>query len=752
MADVITDNQPQQSSAPAKMPNAVTVQPQAAQPGPNYGSKPNVAPPNVTGGPASFSDVTQSISDLMNSKTAMLSATEDSFLANKQVDDTATKAISDITTSTLGAYGNIQKAESLPDGAQGDLAQIIGLFNSDYNYKKQLTTIQMNEVKAAQIKNTAENIKNQNNLLPALLEKNAEVSKVIFDAQVQANNLAQGQMRITQKDIELRQGQARLKIEMSQEGRAQADFAIKNLSTAQMEAILPQAQAGKGPYAKYAGMIESRLTQEQTALQNLEKGNLALKAGNRQEFHDSMVDFTSNLPHDLVAAQMADSQKKGLPYVEFNTGTGKDGKPQLLQIPYNMVQEGLTKSIHLDQLATQSLAADYSERLDLIPKMQNMQKSTSAFISLDPRAAQFQTKLGSIYQNLNAKDPNSIRVTAQLIDGLKTDWDKVVADNAKKMNSKDAQAAVTTFGSTGKFDAQGGASVMADSGGVPALATSSKYKTMWNLYNIAIANEVNKQHMVAGPAPADSSDATSMLAMLMAKPNGKETLTRIGQNLLSDPNKVKPLRDAMKSNIQGTVVQGVLHQLAGQKNSNKIWSDILQHPDNYKTNGAPDVAKLFNAFEIETVKANANSNPIDLSETFLRSLGSYAANADNQQINDPTYTMQDHAAEAAIFGGNPISAVTGDLHYQLRQIASRARQEMQQRIQSDVTGKTQHEAAKASMFGPDLDAIMGPAGIMTDYVAQKIFKKTGKSPNDVPSATGTGLTASQVRAAYSGGQ
>jgi hypothetical protein len=737
-----------------QLPGQMQINSPKVQPGNTSSAAPTIpstAPPNVDGGQASFSSLTKSISDLVAAKTSELAASNDALQANNSVDKSATTALSGITQSNLEALSNINKANSLPGGARGKLAQIIGLFDSDYNYDVQATNIKINETKSNQITATAAALKQQNNELPALLSKVSEAQKLIFDAQKDANTLSIEQGKLDNQQLQTKISAARLRIEMSQEGRAASEFRIKSMTTAQLEAALPQAQAGKGPLAGAAGLIEDRLLSEKMAMANLAKANLELQKGNREEYNNATIDAVSHMPADIVASLMAKAQASGSPMVEFPTGEkGKDGKPTTMQVPFNLVQQALVQNLKIQGDVNNALAADYTQRLNIIPNSTNLMNVGNAFASVDPRATQLVTQLGGVLKSMDTKNPQSVRQTGIVLGQLKTQMDKIVKENADKFSTKEAKAAVIAYGGSGKFDAQGGAAVMADSTGIPALSTQSRYKGMWKNLSIQVANEIAKQHIINAPTVDTNADAMSILAQMQAKPSGKEKIEQITANILSDPSKTAPLAKAIKGVIQGTSIMNVIGSFTQQKNADPFWNSVAENIGQFKTNGSPDAAKLFAAMERASIKSGGK---INYAQQFLTGLENYAVNADNSPQSDASYTIQDHAAEAALFGGNPNSVVLGDLHYKLRVIAERVAAEMRERINEDVTGKTQAQAIQQAGVGRPgfVGDPEGGFGSFLNTDPETIFKKTGVDVNSVPSATGTGLTAAQIKAMYPGG-
>lgn len=739
-----------------QMPGAIDLTAPQKQPGNTAAAAPNVPaqnPPNVNGGPASFSDLTQSIVDLVKSKTSEVAASKDALVSNMNIDQTATTQINNLTKDSMEALQNMQRAESLPGGSAGELAGIIGLFDSRYNPTYQATRIKINENKAAQITSTATALKNQNNLLPDLMAKQSAAAEVLFKAQKDANDLALKSIEVDARMLQARTQAARLKIEMSQEARASTEFKIKSMSTAQLENAYAQAQTGKGPFAGVAGLIEDRLVSEKMAVTNLEKATTEMNRGNRIEANDRLTDAVSHMPTEVVAARLAEAQKSGKPFVEFPTGTkGKDGKEQTIQIPFDLTQQGLVKAMQIEQTANQTLAAKYNQDLNINPTITNVIKGANALASMDPRATQIVTNMGHLVRNWDPKDAQSTRMVGLQAKEFQKQLDDLAKENAKKFGSDQAQAAVEQFAKTGTFDTRGGTAVMVDSAGIPSLTRQSRYGNMWTTLDQEVAKVLARQHNTGLNIGTvnNNADAMSIMAQAMAKPEGKENIRTITSNILADPAKVKQLAGQMKGTIQISGLKGVIGSLAKQKGAAPVWNDIIQHSENYRDQaGNLDARKLFESMEKASVMARANGNATaNYADTFLTALRNYAATADDNSASDPSYSIQDHAAEAAIFGGNPAGTVLGDLHYNFRVLAERANKEMQARIQQDLSGETQRQALHQAGFSDAVaDPMVDPFGVN----AKKIQTKTGLNVNTVPSATGTGLTVAQIKAIYGGG-
>lgn len=760
MADTIPIVQMGQNPTPS-LPNQVVINAPKVQPGNSVQAAPVIPasmPPNVDGGPASFSALTRSLQDMVTAKTTQLDASAKAMEANRAVDSSAAALVNAAQADTIKSYMNIQKAASLPGGAQGGLSKIIGLFDSDFNFEKQSVQVELSTAKARQAAATADALKTQNNLLPDLLGKVSDATKVVFDAQKDANDLFIKQGTLADQQMKTKLEAARLRLSMSAEHRAATEFAIRGMSTDQITAQLALADQGKGKFANLGGLLQERLVQEKSAEVGLATAQNALAKGNRTEYEEGLSNMVSHLPVDYATAEYEKAKKAGSPVVSLPGGAidPKTKKQATIDIPFNVFEQGLIRANETHDTVQKSLAADLNTRMNIGPKITNMFNTYNAFAGVDQRATQGASRLGAIVKSMDMKDPDSVYRGGILLDALQKDQQTIVKEQAEKFHDPEAKAGVMGFGTTGKFDAQGGIAVTAESAGVPALNRNSKFPAYWQSLNSQIATVIQAEHLTNNTGTSagkdgsiNTADALSLIASLQSKgPQGREKINTIAQNILADPIKSKELGRIMQGTMRVDAINQTLNGLVHQKDADPIWGYMDTHSGEFMTSGQIDPNKILGRLEAATVKSGGKLN---YSQQFLAAIGNYAVNANNSPAGDVSYTMQDHAAVAAHFGGNPESDVAGHLHWELRQLAERHAEEMRQRVNADVSGKTQHDAAKAMMFGPELDALMGPAGIMTDFVAQKIFKKTGKSPNDVPSATGTGMTAAEVKAKFPGG-
>jgi hypothetical protein len=713
---------------------------------------PSLNPPNVNGGNATFSTSTDAIADLVKAKQAELNASSDALLANTSVDKSVAGAIAGYQKDTLDAYDKVQRANQIPGGATGGLARIIGLFDSDYNLAFQKTKIEENTLRSQSIQATGAAIKEQNNQLPLLMGKVSEASQAIFTAQTQANELI---LKQSQLDLETRK--AKLEaietgIHMSQEARTATEFKIRGMSTDQITGALAQAKAGKGPFKNQAGLLQSRLLEEQSAETSLARSQIELQKGNRENANAAMVDAVSHIPVDTATSLLANAQKNNMPYVALPTGE-KDakGQPVTANVPLDIFQQGIVQSNKVEQEYNTQIAAGMTDRLGIVPSLTNLNNGLNAF-SFDPRAAQLLPQLGAIAQNIDAKNPSNIKQSAILIKGAQDKFDQIVKDNAAAFTTPDAKAAVLNYGKSGKFDAVGGTAVVGDSVGQPITRTSL-YSDAWTVLNNVVVTGLKAQHVVNTSTTGGSNSAADTMqafAAALQKPQGREKISQIAAEALADPANQKAVADSIKGTIQVGAVNNVISGLAHQKDANPIWTEIDQHYEKFMdSKNQVDPQKLFEYLEQKSVLTGGKAN---YANVFLTGLHNYAVNADNTPASDPSYTIQDHALEASIFGSAPHSAVLGSLHYSWRIAAQRAHKEMQARIQQDLNGQTVAGAVKNATIdsGSSMDT-GGGFGSFLNADPQTIYKKTGLDITSVPSATGTGMTVSQIQKMYLNG-
>lgn len=750
-----------QSNPNPAVPGAVDFTDPKAQPGNTTSPKPAIPtqnPPNVTGEQASFSSVTAALADMIKTKTSELSASGDALIANNKVDATAAQQVSNLTEDTIGAMQRVQRIKQMPD----EITQILGIFDKDWNIGYQAGRIDINETRAKQISNTAAATKIMNNQLPDLMAKASAASQAIFNAQKEANQLAINQQHADTAQLEARIKQVRLSIDLKQEQRASTEFAVNSMSTAQLEAAMQDfnAKGAKSKFAGIAGHIEHRLTSESAAITALDNANTALKEKKMDVFNKEMTNAASYIPANILGPMIDRAEAKNESVIQLPTGNkGKDGKEIMIPMPIMLAKQGLVQSMTTDIKANEMVSADLTQKKDIIPRVTYLTRTAQAFVGMDPRAANVFVHTSDILKGINSKDPSSIA----RVDGLLKQQEKVmegiIKENAEKFSSDTAKAAIIAAGKNGgKFDAIGGTAVAANSVAIPALNVGARYSSAWGLLNMATANEISRQRADFGSV-ANTADAQSNIALMLAKPNGRESVNTISQKLFADPKRMAPVRDAIKEKITDSALGGVFGQLAQEKNANPVWANLAGAFQRdglaqfHKPDGRLDVAKLFERMEQATLLAKAQGNKAaDFSNTFIQGLQKYTMTVQDQGMNDATYTISDHALEAALFGGDPTPATLANFAGSMRQVQARARQEFQKRVQEDLNGTTQRKAwddmTKLGQWVPGAgETFTGNPNQIAD-----LAKKTGTNLNAIPSATGTGLTVAQIQQIMAAGQ
>lgn len=760
---VLDIKNPKDQSGPASMPGAMNIgttantqTPGVPAPAPNIKA---ANPPNVDGGPASFSDITQAIADMANAKKSELDASMQAIEANNAVDQAAAAQISGFQSDSLKALLNIQKAAGLPGGAQGEIADLVGLFNSDYNYEYQKTEALIAQQRGQDVATRAAALKEQNNQLPTLLGKVSEAQKVMFEAQRDVNRLAIEKGTLTNQQLQTKIAAAHLALDQASGAREATKFKIDSMSMPQIEAALAQANAGKGPFKGLGGLLEERLMHEKSAVISLQTAQLALQNGDREEYKARMIDTVSHLPTDPVQKLVDAAQAKGLATVTLPVGIDKDGKSTMGEVPIDLVQQGMLQAQKIQDLVNQHVAADQTEKLGIIPTVTNLSNVAQAFAGVDPRATQLMVNMGATMKAMDPKNPNSVTVTGKVLQDLQKQMDVVVKENADKYGTPQARAAIVNFGKTGTFDSVGGSAVIADTTANPALNRNSVFKNTWNAFNQEIANVMLKEHVVA-TAPTltgnTTADTMAIIAQGLQKPQGREKLNIIAENILQDPTKTRKLARSIQGSIQIKTINDVLSRMASQKDADPIWKDMFVNSEKYSSpvtddkgnviGSSLDAGKIFETLEAMSIRSGGKLN---YGKFFTDAVGSFAVNADN----DSAYQIQDHAWMATLFGANPSSQIAGDLHWQLRQLQATKHKDMADMINQDISGKTQTDFVRQAAIssGMSMDGPQGGFGSFLNGNPQEIFKKTGVDVSAIPSSTGTGLTVDQIKKLFPGG-
>lgn len=718
---------------------------------------PSNTPANVSGGQASFNSTTAALADMVKWKTSEFAASNDARIANDKVDLETSAKTSILTEDTLSAMQRVQRIKQMPE----DITQILGIFDKDWNIGYQAGRIDINETKAKDIAATGAAKKIMNNQMPALLANASAAAQAIFNAQVEANKLYVSQEHEDNARTQIGIDKARLSIAQSQEARARTEWQVNSMPEGMLAfATADIAKNGeKSKFFSIGGHIEHRLASESQLSANAQSAQVALQSNNIDLFNKKATNAASYVPATILGPMINQAEAKGQAVIALPTGQkDKDGKDIMLPVPLRLAKDGLVMGMQSDQKGAEIYAADLTQKANIFPRITNLTNTAQAFVGMDPRAANVFVHASEIVKSINGKNPASINMVDALLKQQEASMEQIIKENAEKFPSKQSQAAIIVAGRNGgKFDVVGGTSVAADSVGNPGLNTAGRYSSAWGILNTATANELSKQGLGFGTVNNDA-DAQSTLALALANPKGHEKIGQIARNIMADPQKMKPVRDAIKEKITDNAIGGVFQQLAQTKDANPIWANLAAKfrkdglADFNGKDGTLDVSKVIEAMEQATLVAKAHGNAAaDYSTTFLRGLQKYGASGGDTAGQDSTYSISDRALEAALFNGDPAPNVLNGLHYDMRRIVNSVKQQFNARIQEDLNGTTERNAYAdmarlGQIGGAATDAYVGdPSQIAA------IAKKTGKNLKNLPSATGTGLTVGQIQQIMSAG-
>lgn len=709
-------------------------------------SAPNASPSTVPGTQANVSGDLTPLQQMIGAQSASLNVSVDAMKANASINQAASGQLDTVYKDTLAAYDNLQRINRVPQG----ISNLLGFFDNDWNAKNQALTIQEKNLQAEAITNRSNAQIAINNQLPALAQKQADIAKLGYDAFIDQNKIALQVRGADQEDQRIRLAAVQTRIAMSQEQRAAFEFQVKGLSSEQLQAAIPDAKAGKGPFANQAGLLQERLYNEQQAGIALHDAIAASQEHDSVAANAAMTRFAGNLPAYQLQPLVDQALQTGAPLITL----GDPKKPeQQVHIPVPIAEKALADNQALETAARGIITQQHIQDQQIPERLNNAVTAAAALSSADPRAANALLTLSSANAQLgNHPTYEGIQQLDSIIGSTEGMLKNISTDLSKQFSSKDAQAAVLHFGTIGSFTPVGAQAVLGDSLGTFALGRTTKYADAFSTLNTKIAETLAKQDVQGAPVSAASGpngqiDIQTILAM--GQKQSRQRLAQISQELLADPATLKQVAGQMAGTIQASAPADILTGLSAGQHANPIWKEILTNPgqvtNNVNGQHQFDLGKLFTVLERKRVETGGK---IDFAGAFLAAAQNYAANSDRSTASDPRYTIYDHALESAVFGDKPHRAALADFLTLATTVAKRQHDDMQRRIGQDLSGATQNAGLRIRDTMPMIggaDPGFGPQNL--SLPDNNPTRDTG----NIPSSTGANLTADQVRQMFSSG-
>lgn len=672
------------------------------------------------------------LQDILKSKSDAIVATKTAMEANNSIDNASALSMSKLYDSTMASYDNLKKIERWqPTG----LPSILGLFDSDWNQKYQSINMQSNQVSAQQIADRATTMKNINNQVPALL-------KLSGDMATEAFNVYKDQRQLNQQDQDITLRSIQTKIQMEQEGRTEVVNAVDRLSLQQKQAALAQAQQGKGQFVGAEGLLTDGIHKEQSAELSLAQLRTAVQSGNDDLASKELDRFTSYLPVSQLQPAVDNAIKNNQAVISMPT----DKKGNMIHIPLPVAQKALAANLQQEtQLRTQ-VATQYATD-NQIPQKINEVTATAAALSLaDPRAGHELTIIGNQLKGLDYKDMNSVRMGGEALSASQARLKQIADDVSKTYQTPEAQQAIKNYAATGgNFTDQGGKAVVADTVGNYGATNTMRYKAAMDVVNQQVAAKIAAKQSGGmqfrssgnGTTPGNLDQTTIMALLSQNKAAIKDS--DIVNQVLGDPTTNAQVIAQIKNTVKPQALITVIQSLAADKGASPIWATLLQNPANMSANGAIDQRTLSQFLERQSVSTGYKVN---YNNALLARMQKYGSRADEMAAHDPSYTIADRALETSVFGAKPQSSIVGDLYNEMKVLGQSAHAEMQQRIQSDVSGQTAREASQQNTPASQ--------GLAFNDLPSSFPAATPKA--GIPSATGLPLTDADIRSLFQGGK
>lgn len=629
----------------------------------------------------------------------------------------------------LDSNQKLQRINSM-GGPKSPIVKIMQLFDSGWNSSNLALNIEAANVRTQQAVDKAKTQMEINNTLPTLIESQAKIARELQTGQLNVLDYRMKQDAAARDAQRVKMEAIKTSIDMSQEQRAKAEFTISSMGMEDKQQLATYLGSHPNdPRRGMLGLIQESMFKEGNAEASLRSAQDAASKGDIDAANYHMQNVANNLPSTQLAVGVQQALKTGSAVVSF--GQGKDQ----INIPLHMAMSSMQSNQQTETAARQQLAQEAADEHDIQRKSASLSTSATALATMDPRAKGVLEMQNSMAQRL-AADPsyeNILQYNAQINNGQET-LNQIAADQAKTFNSKEAQAGFLQFAKTGQYSRTGGQAVVTDIAGQPSLSRTTKYAPAFSIINQAVATQLKQAQAMGGAGAAVPVSGTLEANQIFLGQEKNPKLTAIRENVMNDPVVLNQAGEVIKAVQQKDALFSAIQNLSKTKNASPVWRNLIDHPDELMDQTADGKVivnpnKLIAHLEGATVMTQGK---VDYGAALMSALRAYGAKADMVAGNDPRYTPYDHALESAIFGEKPHAAIVSDFVSKLGLVQRKAHSEMQDRIKQDVSGQTQFNAniINGAMGGAKVD----PA-----------------DPRTVPSATGTGLTAAQIKALYGGG-
>lgn len=679
---------------------------------------PPPAPVNPGSGLAGLS-INSSMKDLGNAAASanadLMTTTENAYKANAAVLQNLQAVRNDQVQNINTAYDNLSRISRF-DNVDPGIAQIIGIFDSDWNAKKQENTLAQANAQLGNATDQASLTLKANQDAVSLANTRASIASGTIKTKLDINN----QLMQSQK----------LRLELDKAAQDKFDRQIAGLDPTQLPKIIEQAQAGKGPFAGHVGRLMSVYDDYQTMQESLHKSHRENTQADTKALDENVVKYLSNFSPKIL--------QNFVDQMDNHTDAKGNPDPQVF-----MEHDGV--KISREQLIRASAMAGDQEKAAIEAYHANSLDDNQ---TLQTGAEAQQTNYGLTLYDHTLSNNDQVQAVNQAAQGDQgsMDWSKnlidqtkkLVADNQKKIDiikqryqSKEAQAGVEeAIRNGGVFtSSQAATPVFSEDLLKPGAAEGAYFASalvpFQHEYVSLAKQKLGFNPVMSGKGEIDTAQLMAGLSSGKVKPDS------IVNYMLMNPEYAQQVKQGIVNKSAAVVVDATANKLAeplttpnGKAVDDPVLSGLPGMMNHFRQDpndetSPIDLSKLVTYLYQKQLESG---NKIDYLNRFRMAMRSVAANYAKSVLSNPALKPIDRSAIGSLYQDNFGNAVTLGVVTMFDRTAQNERKAFNDKIQQD----------------------MNTVSISPNPMFPTQFHINSDNGNQ-PSATGADLTTEQVR-------
>jgi len=595
------------------------------------------------------------------------------------------------------AYDNQQRINRLPGGADGTVARLLGLFDSDWSVDAQQTTIQAENARLTEAASRAETMMQINQQSRNVAAVDTELARTQFQGALQMQELedrefqrradvarlGMEQTRIQHAERGLDYEAQRVRIALSQEERARVDQEVLNLGDTGARTALAEAQAGRGQWVGREGLLEAYIRNSEMAELQLQQYTSAVEDNNRERAVAALTGFVDRIPPLALGQAIQAAEQQGSPVVMIGE----------VEVPYNIAVRSFN-AMRTDEADMQTaLVAEEAAALDVGNRRTRVNSTLAAIAPLSSEAADIYETQSEQLARTDLNTYEGVRRMNNILTASETAVKPLVDRIVSQQPTEQSQNAMRAYlESGGRATPTGAQVIVRDAIGNWGVAQSSGMPGAWD----ALSRRVVEAN---GGVVGAMDDAMIQLNSLFGGANTSETTrARAIGRVLDDPETRAEVGKIASDTIGGNAILSTLERLANPQQptagarrvADPVWQDALAHKEEYMNivenadgsinmvESELDEARLATYLERQSV---IRGRVVDYNSAFTNALRTTATQGG---AADPSLTPFDQNLLTHIYGADPHRAILNSFVNRFQQQAIQTRERIQRAIEQET--------------------------------------------------------------------